>query len=303
MQEISLKVDAVCAGKRLDIFIFSKLEERGISISREVIKKLILNGDIILNGEKSSPSQKTKEGDIIVGAVCKPPAYEIQPQNIPVNIVYEDDDVIVINKQAGLVVHPAVGNLDNTLVNGLLFLGKILSNVDPKRPGIVHRLDKETSGLMLVAKNNQAHYFFVKQFSRHLVQRHYVAIVQEEVPFDEGVIDASIGKHPRDFRKMTVGVSREKKEALTRYKVIKRTKNWSFLELIPQTGRTHQLRVHLASIGHPIIGDTKYGKTKNDGRLFLHAKTIKFIHPRTKEEMEFLSDIPKEFKEFISNSS
>ncbi|MEW5758201.1 MAG: RluA family pseudouridine synthase [Candidatus Omnitrophota bacterium] len=313
MQEINLIVGEQDKDKRIDVYLHEKLSvelEFGqpITISREIIKKLILSGDITVNGNKTNPHQKIKPGDIIVGVYRDAPVIGIIPQNIPLDIVYEDDDLIVINKQAGLVVHPAPGNWDNTLVNGLVFLGKQLSTVDPTRPGIVHRLDQETSGLMLIAKNNQAHYFFVKQFSRHLISRQYIAVVYGEIQFDEGRIDSSIGKHPKDFRRMTTGISRDEKNALTYYKTLKRTKNWSFLELIPQTGRTHQLRVHLASIGHPILGDTKYGKNVGangslplSSRMFLHAKSIKFPHPRTKEIMEFKSDLPIEFKNFLND--
>jgi 23S rRNA pseudouridine1911/1915/1917 synthase len=197
-------------------------------------------------------------------------------------------------------VHPASGNYEHTLVNALLYHLKNLSDVNPNRPGIVHRLDKGTSGLIVIAKNNFAHQSLVHQFARHSIKRKYIAIVNGKVEFDENIIELPIGRHPFKRKKMSVGFSSKTKYAKTYYRTLKRTKDFSLLELEPFTGRTHQLRVHLAFLGHPILGDDKYGKNNELGRLLLHAQSIGFMHPRTGKFVEFSSAMPKEFQQLIN---
>jgi 23S rRNA pseudouridine1911/1915/1917 synthase len=223
-------------------------------------------------------------------------------ENIPLDVVYEDDDLAVINKPAGLVVHPAPGNKEHTLVNALLGRFHDLSDINPDRPGIVHRLDKETSGLLVVAKNNSAHLSLAKQFEKHTIKRIYVAVVRGKVEFDQDVIELPIGRHPVKRESMAVSFNEDSRSARTLYRTLKRTDKFSVMELEPYTGRTHQLRVHLAFLGHPILGDKKYGKHNDFSRLALHAKILGFSHPRTGKFIEFKSEIPEEFNEFIKKS-
>jgi 23S rRNA pseudouridine1911/1915/1917 synthase len=197
------------------------------------------------------------------------------------------------------VVHPAPGNYAHTLVNALLYHFKNLSDINAQRPGIVHRLDKETSGLLVIAKNNQAHLGLSKQFSQHSIKRKYIALVKGKMEFDENIVDLPIGRHPHKRKEMSVGFGKNAKSARTYYRTLKRTEHFSLLELEPFTGRTHQLRVHLAFLGHPILGDTKYAKNNEFVRLALHAKYLGFMHPATGKFIEFFCDIPKEFTEFI----
>jgi 23S rRNA pseudouridine1911/1915/1917 synthase len=216
-------------------------------------------------------------------------------ENIKLDILYEDKDLIVLNKPSGMVVHPGEGNKTHTLVNALLNHTRDLSSVNtPERPGIVHRLDKETSGVMVVAKNNRSHLALAKQFEKHSIKRVYVALVEGNMEFEEGDIDLPLSRSHKDRKKIAVSFI-DGKNAKTYYRVIKRYKNMTLLELEPHTGRTHQLRVHLAHLGHPILGDEKYGKKSTFPRLALHAKTLGFIHPTTKEFLEFSKDLPADF--------
>ena len=216
--------------------------------------------------------------------------------NSSIKIVYEDDNIIVINKPAGLVVHPAPGNYEHTLVNALIYCFKNLSDINPQRPGIVHRLDKETSGLLVIAKNNTTHLALARQFAKHSIKRKYIALVKGKMEFDEDIIELPIGRHPRRRKNMAVGFAKGTKYAKTHYRTLKRKEDCSLLELEPFTGRTHQLRVHLAFIGHPILGDAKYGKGNGSKRMCLHAKYIGFLHPSSGKFVEFSSDTPSEFK-------
>jgi len=241
-------------------------------------------------------------GDNIQVIIPKKEKSGMLPEEIPLDVVYEDQDLLVINKPTNLVVHPAPGNLKHTLVNALLGRAIELSDVNKNRPGIVHRLDKETSGLLIIAKNNSSHLNLARQFAQHTIEKTYVAIVCGKVEFDEDVIEAPIGRDPLKRKNMAISYVGNTKYAKTYYRTLKRGNNFSFLELKPHTGRTHQLRVHLAYLGHPILGDTKYGKNKNFPRLALHAKEISFIHPATKQPMRFTSKIPQEFQEFIKNN-
>jgi len=296
MQSYTLKVEDKSEGQRLDLFLAGEFKDK---FSRRYLQQIITDGHVLLNGRKVKTHHKLKIGDEIVIDFPSEVKTDIMPQDIPLDIVYEDSDLLVINKPYGMVVHPAPGNYSNTLVNALVHHCDKLSDINQSfRPGIVHRLDKDTSGLLLVAKNNQAHMNLAKQFQDHSIRKKYVALVHGEVEFDEGQIEVPVGRHPRIREKMAV-TFKQSKEAKTIYRVIKRSKGVSLLELYPQTGRTHQLRVHLAYLGHPILGDKKYGKTQDQCRLALHAKSIGFVHPRTKKRMEFESELPAELKNLL----
>ena len=251
-------------GVRLDSFL---ADQSGLELSRAQIKKLIEAGDIIVNGQASKPSQKLKLDDQITVQVPPPREIDAKAENIPLNIIHEDKDLIVINKPQGMVVHPAAGNHSGTLVNALLYHCQDLSGIGGIiRPGIVHRLDKDTSGLMVVAKNNHTHQALDKQFKVRKIFKQYIALVRGVVKEDSGVIDKVIGRHPINRKKMAV-IKTPKlrgRMATTIFKVIKRFKNYSLLDLVLKTGRTHQIRVHLHSIGHPVVGDQVYGRQKEE---------------------------------------
>lgn len=283
--------------KRLDVFLTDKFKDNH---SRTFIQRLILNKDILLNGRAVKPNHKLNLSDTIQVTVPESAVQEINPEDIKLKVIYEDDDILVIDKPSGLVVHPGAGNLSGTLVNALLAHTRNLSDVNPQRPGIVHRLDKETSGVMVVAKNNLAHLKLIKQFSTHRIKKKYITIVKGKVECDEGIIDLPIGRHNRDFKRQAVSFVNSR-PAVTNYKVLRRFGDYAtLLELTPQTGRTHQLRVHLAHLGHPILGDSKYGiKTQPDfSRLALHALELGIFHPQTKKFLSFSSELPAEFTKF-----
>ena len=284
-------------GKRIDLFLTDKLKD---SHSRTFIQRLILNKDILLNSQPVKPKHKLNLGDDIQVTVPESAAQQINPEDIKLKVIYEDEDILVMDKPSGLVVHPGAGNLCGTLVNALAAHTKNLSDVNPQRPGIVHRLDKETSVVMVVAKNNPAHLRLVRQFSTHRIKRKYIAIVKGKVECDEGIIDLPIGRHKRDFKRQAVSFVNSR-PAITNYKVLRRFGDYAtLLELSPQTGRTHQLRVHLAHLGHPILGDSKYGTTAQPdfSRLALHALELGFSHPQTKKFLSFTSELPAEFTKF-----
>lgn len=303
MHEYKLKALPEQSGIRLDLFILEFAKENDLGLSRTFIQKLILGGSVkIKDAGEIKPHYKVKNGDEIIISFEKKKLVAFNPEDIPLDIVYEDEDLVVINKSPGLVVHPAPGNYEHTLVNALLFHIKSLSDINPLRPGIVHRLDKETSGLLVVAKNNFSHLSLAHQFAKHTIKRKYVALVKGKVEFDEDVIELPIGRHPFKRKNMAVGFSEKTKYAKTYYRTLKREKDFSLLELEPFTGRTHQLRVHLAFLGHPILGDTKYGRNNEFSRLALHAKSIGFIHPRTAKLIEFSSHTPLEFTQFVARN-
>ena len=284
-------------GKRIDVFLTDKLKDNH---SRTFIQRLILNKDILLNGRAVKPNQKLNLSDTIQVTVPESTAHQINPEDIKLKVIYEDDDILVIDKPSGLVVHPGAGNLSGTLVNALLAHTRNLSAVNPQRPGIVHRLDKGTSGVMVVAKNNLAHLKLIKQFSTHRIKKKYIAIVKGKVECDEGIIDLPIGRHKRDFKRQAVSFVNAR-PAVTNYKVLRRFDDYAtLLELNPQTGRTHQLRVHLAHLGHPILGDSKYGTAAQPDfpRLALHALELGIFHPQTKKFLSFSSELPAEFTKF-----
>ena len=301
MKEFSLQVLPQDAGKRLDIFIVDFSVRNNLGLSREEIQRMLANKQISLKNTGSlKPHYKVKTGDEFnIRIEEKKAAAGLEPEKISLDVVYEDADLAVINKPAGLVVHPAPGNAAHTLVNALLYRFPELSTINPQRPGIVHRLDKETSGLLVIAKNNTAHLELARQFAQHSIKRQYFAVVKGKVEFDENVIELPIGRHPYKRKSMAVAFTEKARYAKTHYRTIKRTDNYSLLELEPFTGRTHQLRVHLAFLDHPILGDTKYGRNNEFSRLALHARYLGFNHPVTGKFMEFSSEIPPEFGVFM----
>lgn len=299
MEEYTLQVSDDLAGRRLDICLLELFKDKALGLSRTAIQKLILTGKVAVNLSPCLKSKhKVKSGDTISVTIEEKKDDTLKGEDIPIEIVYEDASIAVVNKQSGLVVHPAPGNYEHTLVNALLAHFGKLSDVNPKRPGIVHRLDKETSGLLVVAKNNAAHQELTKQFAEHSIKRKYVALVRGKMEFDEGIIELPIQRHPHKRKNMSVGFSPSAKYARTYYRTLKRSDVYSVLELEPFTGRTHQLRVHLASQAHPILGDGKYGRSSEFSRLALHAKYLGFVHPATGKFIEFESELPAEFKEF-----
>ena len=286
----------VCeSGSRLDKYIADNTD-----YSRALIGKM-LDEYILVNDKKQKASYKVKENDVItIKDGFKIDMNDIVPVHMDLDIVYEDDDIMVINKPSGLTVHPGSGNYDNTLVNGLLDYTNSLSDINGDlRPGIVHRLDKDTSGLMLVAKTNKAHEVLTTDFQNHDVKRKYWALVKGVVQHNTGMIDAPIGRDEKDRKKMAV-TSKNSKNAITHFKVLKRYKDYTLLELELETGRTHQIRVHLAYIGYPVVNDPVYNnKNATEFGQFLHSKTIDFIHPITKEHMHFEIDLPEYFQNFL----
>lgn len=288
------------AGKRLDLYILEFFKYKSLGFSRTFIQRLLKEGKVTLKNVASvKPHYKVKADDEIKIYIADKRPDVLEAEDIPLDIIYEDSDLAVINKPSGLVVHPAPGNYKHTLVNALLYRFKELSDVNPERPGIVHRLDKETSGTLVIAKNNFAHLSLVRQFSKHTILRKYIALVKGRMEFEENFIELPIGRHPYKRKNMSVSFGKKSKYAKTYYRTLKRTKDFSLLELKPFTGRTHQIRVHLAFLGHPILGDAKYGKNNEFNRLALHAELLGFQHPRTGKFVEFCCDTPIEFREFI----
>lgn len=268
--------------------------------SRSYLGKLITDGNITLNGKPCKPSDIVKLNDEIIVDEIEAKNLDIEASDLNLDIVYEDEDVAVVNKPKNMVVHPANGNYDNTLVNGLLYELDELSEINGVvRPGIVHRIDKDTTGLLMVAKNDLASKSLTEQLKDHSCKRRYHALVHGVINENKGRINAPIGRDKTDRKKMAV--VKDGKEAITNFTVLKRFKEFTYIECALETGRTHQIRVHMQFIGHPIVGDQTYGRRKYIGEQgqFLHAKTIGFVHPRTNEWMEFDSEIPQYFKEFL----
>ena len=297
MQTLKINAAEENKGERLDKFIADNSD-----ISRSYAAKLCEDG-LVLCGEKQLLKKyKILGTEEITINVPEPEELSIEPENIPLNIVYEDSDVIVVNKPQGLCVRPAPGNESGTLVNGLVYhCGDELSAINGViRPGIVHRIDKDTSGLLIVAKNNEAHLKLSEQLKERKAMRKYVALVNGNIKEDSGTINKPIGRNPSDRKKMAVVFGG--REAVTHFNVLERFGQYTLVECILETGRTHQISVHMASIGHSIVGDPLYGIKKEKFNLngqLLHAKTIGFVHPRTGEMMEFTSDIPEYFENVL----
>lgn len=286
------------SGKRLDAYITSIDSE----ITRTAAQRLIEQGNILVNGEKKKTAYKVSNGDVITIEKEEPKEIELKAQNIPIDIVYEDDDIIVVNKPKGMVVHPANGNPDGTLVNAIMAICKdSLSGIGGEiRPGIVHRLDKDTSGLLIVAKNDKAHVNMSEQIKNHEVKKTYIALVRGVVKENEATIDMPIGRSTSDRKKMAV--MKTGRNAVTHIKVLKRYNKYTLLQVNIETGRTHQIRVHLSYIGYPIIGDCTYSNGKNEFGVVgqcLHAKCLEFKHPITGAEMKLEAPLPKYFEEII----
>lgn len=279
--------------ERIDKYLAEEL-----GISRSTVKKMIDEGFVLVNGKEVKASLILSEADelFVKDGFIKEASFEAE--DIPINIVYEDDDLLVINKKSGMVVHPGNGNTSGTLVNALMHYTKNLSNKEAFRPGIVHRIDKDTSGLMLVAKNDKAHDILAEGFKNKTIKREYIALVCGVIQEDSGVIDAPIGRDTKDRKKMCV-TSENSKKAVTHFKVLKRYEHYTLLRLILDTGRTHQIRVHMKYIGHPVYNDPVYGKAYNDFGQFLHSASIDFEQPTTHEHLHFECDVPKEFQDFL----
>ena len=288
------------AGERLDAF----LARCGENLSRSAAQKLIEDGMVKRNGKHPKKNDKLNIGDRIDYDLPEARPVDIVPTEMQLDIVYEDDDVLVINKPKGLVVHPAAGHQDDTLVNGLLYaMGDDLSGINGElRPGIVHRIDKDTSGLLAVAKNDLAHTMLASQLKDHSMARSYEAIVVGSFREDSGTVDAPIGRHPTDRKKMCV-TERNSRHAVTHWEVVKRYRGYTHIRCRLETGRTHQIRVHMAHIGHPILGDMVYGRKKPELGLSsqcLHAFSLCFTHPRTGQPVLVFADLPQYFKEVIA---
>lgn len=299
MNELTFNITIDEAGQRIDAFLSSVCEE----FSRSAITKNIAKGLVTVNGNTVSKSYKLSVDDVIVVTVEEPVELDVIAQDIPLDIVYEDDDLLVVNKPKGMVVHPAAGNFTDTLVNALMYHCKdSLSGINGVlRPGIVHRIDKNTSGLLIVAKNDNAHRHLAEQIKQHSFTREYITVVYGNIKQDIGTVDAPIGRHHTERKKMCV-TDRNSKHAVTHYEVIDRFGDFTMLRCRLETGRTHQIRVHMAYIGHPVAGDDVYGPKKVIKSLegqCLHAQKIGFIHPSTGEYLEFTSEIPSTFADFL----
>lgn len=311
----SIQVEEKDHGKRIDHFLSEVIP----NLSRSRAKKLIKEKIIFLNQRSIKPSTHVKPGDIISGVIPGPKPVAIKPEPIPLNIIYEDSSIVVIDKPPAMVVHPAYGHPKGTLVNALLYhckdLRKDLRGINGTlRPGIVHRLDKGTSGVMVVAKDDEAYHHLIKQFKERVIEKVYLTVTYGTFSKDEGVIDSEIGRHPSERKRMSTK-TKKGRPAITFWKVIEKFEGYTFLEVRPQTGRTHQIRVHLSSIGHPILGDPLYGRKgktgaiknvtireylKNMKRPCLHAYRISLNHPKTGQRMEFIAPIPDDMKKLLN---
>lgn len=294
-----MRLTADLAGERLDAF----LARSELGLSRSAAQKLMEEGCVRLNGRPGKKNDRLNPGDQVEVTVPQPREVDVVPREMPLDIVYEDEDVVVINKPKGLVVHPAAGHQDDTLVNGLLYaMGDTLSGINGElRPGIVHRIDKDTSGLLAVAKNDLAHAVLASQLKDHTMARTYEAIVCGNLKEDSGTVDAPIGRHPTDRKKMCV-TQRNSKSAVTHWEVVRRYRGYTHIRCRLETGRTHQIRVHMAYIGHPILGDTVYGHKKAElgqDSQCLHAGALCFRHPRTGRPVMVFAPLPDYFKQVL----
>ena len=298
MDIFELEITAEENGPRLDSYLAEELE----GISRSYLQKLIGEGLILVNQKTVKSNYKVKTGDSLLVQIPEAAPVDIQPEAMDLDIVYEDSDLLIVNKPVGLVVHPAHGHYSGTLVNGLLAHCTDLSGINGKmRPGIVHRIDKDTSGLLMIAKNDMAHQHLAAQLKEHSIKRAYYALVQGVISEPAGLVDAPIGRHETDRKKMAV-TFKNSKEARTHYYVKERFAKNSFIECRLETGRTHQIRVHMAYLGHPLVGDPLYGTRKNNldfpGQA-LHAYALGFVHPRTGEELYFEAPLPEHFQSVL----
>jgi len=309
-RQFSFQVSKKDQGRRLDQF----LSKTNLNLSRSQAKNLIEQHHIFLNQKPTKPSAHIKAGDTVSGTLPEPTPLSLKPEPLPVTILYEDSSIIVIDKPSGMVVHPAYGNPSGTLVNALLYHCKDLVGINGVlRPGIVHRLDKDTSGVMVVAKDDEAFHQLIKQFKNRTVEKTYLAIVYGRFGQDEGLIDSAIGRHPSERKRMSTR-TRKGRTAITLWKKIEEFDSSTLLKIFPQTGRTHQIRVHLSSIGHPILGDPLYGRKGRPGaihdpilkecvkrmnRQALHSQRLEFIHPRTGERVQFVSSIPQDMENVL----
>ncbi|HDI3055500.1 pseudouridine synthase [Clostridium botulinum] len=297
MEKISLQVEKEFDNVRLDLYLSKIFEDK----SRSYLQGIIDQGNVLVNNKKKKRNYKLKVGDNIEVNIPEPKLLQIEPEDIKLDIIYEDKDVIVVNKPQEMVVHPAPGVYSGTLVNALLHHCKDLSGINGvARPGIVHRIDKDTSGILVVAKNDISHNNLAAQFKEHSISRVYMALVEGIIKDEQGTIEAPIGRHPVDRIKMAV--VKDGRHAVTHYKVIERFKNHTLVECRLETGRTHQIRVHMSYIMHPLVGDPVYGYKKQRFNLkgqMLHAKLLGFIHPTTRQYVEFESELPGYFKKII----
>lgn len=282
--------------KRLDVFLSENMD----GMTRSRVQKLIESGHIMLNGNGAKANFKLRGGEQIDVDIPEAVPTEIKAENIPLDIVYEDNDMLVVNKPQGMVVHPAAGNYEGTLVNALMsHCGDSLSGINGEiRPGILHRIDKDTSGLLLVAKNDSAHLGLSEQIKEHSLTREYLALVHGNIKEESGTIDAPIGRDEKDRKKMTI-TEKNSRNAVTHYFVEERFGKYTLIRCRLETGRTHQIRVHMSKNGHPIVGDKTYGRKKEDFKLagqLLHACKVGYVHPRTREYMEFERNVPEYFE-------
>lgn len=281
------------SGERIDKYLASMLQDS----SRSFIQNLISKDLVMVNSKKVKSNYKLKASDEVEFSIPEPEKLQVVPQDIPIKILYEDSDVVVVDKPQGMVVHPAAGNKDETLVNALLFHCHDLSGINGvMRPGIVHRIDKDTSGVLVIAKNDKSHNILAEQFKNHTMNREYLALVEGRLKNEMGTIDANLGRNPKD--RLKYAVVKDGKRAVTHYKVMECFSGYTLVLCKLETGRTHQIRVHMASIGHPLVGDPLYGFKKQNfktkGQL-LHARLLGFIHPTKNEYMEFTSPLPEDF--------
>lgn len=298
MENKQFIVDEDSKNLRLDVFLSRYFEDK----SRSYLQNLIEEGNVTVNEKLKKSNYKLKSGEKVDILIPEPVGLDVEPEDISLDIVYEDNDVIVINKPQGMVVHPAAGVYSGTLVNALLSHCKDLSGINGvARPGIVHRIDKDTSGVLVVAKNDNSHNRLAEQFKDHSMTRSYIALVEGILKKDEGTVDAPLGRHP--IERIKIAVVKDGRRAVTHYRVIERFNSNTLVECVLETGRTHQIRVHMAHIGHPLVGDPVYGHKKQRFNLkgqMLYAKKLGFIHPTTGEYVEFEADLPDYFNKVLN---